>query len=193
MLILSLKTGELFGLQGIALHVLHAAFDLPLVPGHIRLGRQDRNAVVPAEGAELGHQFRVEPVRMHYRRAKIVDHQNLGTSAETGKGVFQAADEVFRRLPKRGLAVRLAAVAQNDAKDVRLATFPVRPHDRRAGAKVNLGFLAGIAFHPSHGQCANLTQMPHESLDAVVTTRESVLADEVLIDPLGAEFLLQLG
>ena len=125
-------------------------------------------------------------------RAEIVDHQDLGTTAKMPQGIFHAADEVFRGLPVGGLAVRLAAVAQDDAEDVRLATLAVRPDDRRAGAEIHLAFFACGAFHPPHGQHAAVAQPPHETFDAVVAAREAVLAHQILIDPLGAEFLLEL-
>ncbi len=145
-----------------------------------------------AEGPELGHQFRVEPVRVLHRRPKIVDHQDLRATAETPEGILQAGNKVIGRLSEGDLAVGLPAVAQDDAKHVRLATLPVRTDDRRSGAEIDLGLFACGTLHAPHRQRAALSQTPHESLDAVVAAREALLADKVLEDPLGTEFLLQL-
>ena len=51
---------------------------------------------------------------------------------------------------------------------------------------------------PAHIPCAASAalphpQLPHEPLDAVVAGREPVIANQILIDPLGAEILAQLG
>ena len=107
--VLRLQAGEGPGLQRVVLHILHAGLDLPFVPRHVRLGRQDHRAVVPAERLELGNQLGIEPVGMLHRRLEIVDDQRLGNAAEVREGVLQAADEVLRRLGERRLAIRLAA------------------------------------------------------------------------------------
>ena len=98
MLVLLLQAGERAALQRVVLHILHARFDLPLVPRHVGLGRQNHRAVVPAERLHLGRQLRIEPVGMRDGRLEIVDHQRLGHAAEVREGVFQAAEEVFGRL-----------------------------------------------------------------------------------------------
>ncbi len=49
-------------LQGVPLHVLHAAFDLALVPRRVRLGGQEHRAVVLGERLQLGMDLRVVPV-----------------------------------------------------------------------------------------------------------------------------------
>jgi len=107
-------------------------------------------------------------------RLEIIDHQGLGNAAEMGKGVFETTDEIFRRLRKRRFAVGLATVAEHDPKDVRLAPPAgtarrvVRRHDRRTGAEVDLGFLAGTDFHPPHRQFRPAAQSLHESSHAPV-------------------------
>ena len=50
------------------------------------------------------------------------------------------------------LAVALAGVAQDDAEDVGLAPLAVGADDRRAGAEVDLGLVAGVALDAAEGQ-----------------------------------------
>src|SRR5207244_961557 len=47
------ETGEGVALEGVLLDVVDAALDLALVPGHVRLGRQENRAVVGGEGLHL--------------------------------------------------------------------------------------------------------------------------------------------
>jgi len=148
-LVLFLQAGKLFSFEAVVLDVLHPRLDFPLVSRHVRLGRQDHRAVVPAEGLHLGGEFWIEPVGMSDGRLEIVDHQRLGDAAEVRESILQAAKEVFSRLGEGRLAVRLAAVTEHDAKDVRLAALPIRRDDRRTGPKVHLGFLAGATLHPA--------------------------------------------
>ena len=114
-------------LQGVPLHVLHAAFDLALVTRRVGLGGQKHRAVVPRERLQLGMDLGIVPVGPRHGRLEIVDHQPLGHAAEMTEGVLQTCDERFRGLPPHGLAVRLAAVAQHDAEDPGTADACPRP------------------------------------------------------------------
>ena len=109
------------------------------------------------------------------------------------EGVFQAADEVLGGLPEHRFAVAFAAVAQDDAKDVRLATLPVAADDRGPAAEIDLGLFAWLAFHAAKGQFARPAQPPHEPHHAPVAAREAVLVDQVLIDPPGVQSLIELA
>ena len=110
-----------------------------------------------------------------------------------GKGVLQAADEVFRRLGERSLAVRLARVAKHDAKHMRLATLAVRADDRRAGAEIHLSLLARGRFQPTKRRCRLDPQPAHKTLHTVVAGREVVVGGQILPNPLGREPSVELG
>jgi hypothetical protein len=126
-------------------------------------------------------------------RLQVVDDERLGHAAEVSEGVFQAAEEVFRRLRERRFAVRLAAMAQHDAEDVRLSPPAIGRDDRRSCAEVHLRFFAGATLHPPEGERRTLADSAHVPLDAVVAAAEALLGDQVLPDPLGAELLIELG
>ena len=58
--VLRLQTGEVSRLEGIALDVVNALFDLPLVPRRARSCGPEENAVVLAEGADLRVELRID-------------------------------------------------------------------------------------------------------------------------------------
>ncbi len=60
-------------------------------------------------------------------------------------------------------------------------------HDPGAGAKVDLHLGLGLALHPAKQQLGLGRQTPHEQFDRAVATAETVLADQILIDPLRGE------
>jgi hypothetical protein len=124
-------------------------------------------------------------------RAKIINDQDLRTAAKVPEGVFHALNEILGGLSVGDLAVRLAAVAQDDAKHVRLAALAIRPDHRCAGAEINLRLFAGTALHPPKRKRAVLAQSPHEPLHAVVAAGKTIL-DQILKDPLGAEPQIEL-
>ena len=125
------------------------------------------------EGAQLGVQFRIKPVGRLDAGFEIVEDQHLGHAAEVPEGIFQAANEVLGRLPVDGLAVALARVAQDDAKDVRAAPLAVGLKDRNAAAEIDLGFLAGSAFHAAERQRSALPQATGQNGGRCGTCRRS--------------------
>jgi hypothetical protein len=99
----------------------------------------------------------IEPVRLRHRRLQVVDDQCGRHAPEVMEGVLQATDEFLRRLPVHRLAVGLAGMTQNDAKDVGVAAaglhanrewLAFRNDHRRPDAEVDLRFLTRLAFHP---------------------------------------------
>lgn len=64
----------------------------------------------------------------------------------------------------------------------RFAHPPPRPR-----AKVHLGLFAGFDFHSPHPLRRGLSETANEAFDRLVGTTESNLADQILIDPLGAQ------
>ena len=108
----------------------------------------------------------------------------LGHPAEVPEGILQAAEEVVGGLAGDGLAVALAGVAQDDAEDVGLAPLAVGADERRTGAEVDLGLVAGVALDASEGQFVRFLEAVDEPADAVVGAGEAVVGDQVLVDPL---------
>jgi hypothetical protein len=84
-------------------------------------------------------------------------------------------------------------VAQDDAEDVGLAPLAVGADDRRAGAEVDLGLVAGVAFDATEGQVLDPLEPADEPADAVVGADEAVVGDQVPIDPLRGEPEAALG
>jgi len=56
---------------------------------------------------------------------QVVDDDCFRHAAEMPESILQGADEVVGRLPERGLAVSLAAMAQHNPEDVRLAALAI--------------------------------------------------------------------
>ena len=180
-------------LEGVSLGVLHAAFDLALVTGHVRLGGQEHACRSAGEGLQLGIDLRVVPVGPGHGGLQVVDHQPLGHAAEIPEGVLQALHEGFRGLPPDGLAVALAAVREHDAEHPRTPPLAVGPDDRRAGAEVHLRLLAGLRLHPPERQRRLPPQPRDEPPHAVVTRRAlAVVFDQVLVNPHRRQALLDL-
>ena len=146
-----------------------------------------------AEGLHLGSQLGIEPIGMGHGRLEIVDHQRLGDAAEGVKGVLQRPQKIIRGLRERRFAVRLARVAQDDAKDMRLPSLAVSSNDPCAGAEIDLGLFARRRLHTPKRQRPALDKMAHKALHAVVLAGESVVRHEVLPNPLRGELLVELG
>ena len=97
----------------------------PLCRGVRGLVGQDHRAVVLAERLQLGFSSGSNQSACCTAAFRLSITSVSRHAAEMPEGVFQAAEEVFGRL-RNGLAVRLAAMRQHDAKDVRLAALAVR-------------------------------------------------------------------
>jgi hypothetical protein len=138
-----------------------------------------------AEGTDLGIEFRIEPVGVLHRSLEVVGNQDPRDATEVTEGILQTADELVRRLAEDRLAVRLARMTQDDSENPRL-TATVGIEHWRATPEVDLGFLAGSAFHAPEGKLVAATQSAHEPLDTVVAGFELAIAGEVLVDPLGS-------
>lgn len=80
------------------------------------------------------------------------------------------------------IALGLAAsrMAQHDAENVGLLALAVGHDDRRAGAEIDLGFLAGSAFQATEGPGCGVAESAHEAFNAVVLAGEVVLGHSSL-------------
>ena len=156
------------------------------------MGRIDR-AVVLAERLHLGRQLGIEPVGMRHGRLEVVDDQRSRHAAEMPEGVFQAAQKVIGRLRKGGLAVALAAVAENDAKDVRLAPLAVGRRSAAHRCRNRPGLLRRAdALHAAEGQRSDAAQAAHVPPQGVVMDRDA-FGGQVLVDPLDGQPGIELG
>jgi hypothetical protein len=54
-------------------------------------------------------------------------------------------------------------------------------------AKIHLRFNPRLHFHPHERDRLGLAQVPHKSFDGLITASKSVVADQILINPLGAQ------
>jgi hypothetical protein len=68
----------------------------------------------------------------------------FGTPPNCQNAFSRGPQEVLGRLPEGELGVRLAAVAQDDPKQVRPAAFAIGAHDRRVLAEIDLSLLARL-------------------------------------------------
>ena len=175
------------------MNVGHAAFDLALVTRRVGFGGQDNGAVMVGEGSDLGVEVRIIVVRFDHRRFEVIDDKRPGDASEVVEGVLDSPDEVFRGLAEDDFAVRLARVAQNDAEHMRPPALAVGRDDRCSGAEVDLGFLAGLALHPSERNGACASQFANESPDRLIASLEIVISFEILPDPLGRQASIKGG
>ena len=89
---LRLQTGEVSRLEGIALDVVNALFDLPLVPRRARSCGPEENAVVLAEGADLRVELRIEPVGLCHGGLEVIQDQPSRCSTEVTNGRFRCSE-----------------------------------------------------------------------------------------------------
>ena len=75
---------------------------------------------------------------------------------------------------------------------MRPASLAVRSDQGRAGAEIDLGFLAWLAFEAAHRKPCVSAQAMDKPSDAEVAASEVVLCDQILIDPLGRQTKQQL-
>ena len=186
-LILLGETCELPLLERVLLHVIDAAFDLPLVPRCSRLRGEHCRAVVTAELLELGVELGVEPVGLEHAGLEVVDDDRAGHATEVLECVLETLDEVVCRLREDSLAVPSSRVGEDDPDDVGLAASAIGADDRGALAEVDLGFKSRQALHPAERHGSGPAVLLQESPHAVVADRSGrrILDQEILMDPLG--------
>src|ERR1700679_3301341 len=95
--------------------------------------------------------------------------------------VLQTADKALRGLPPDHLAVALAGMAQDRAEQMRALAFAIR-HDPRTLSKIHLGLGSRLHLHPHKGHGLGRPQMPHKSFYRLITARETVITNQVLIN-----------
>ncbi len=108
----------------------------------------------------------------------------LGQMTAVGvERVFKDPDEGLGILFKDCLAVGLARVRQHNPQDTGSA-LPTVFDNPGPGTKVDLGFMTRRAFHPPKRQRSPFAQPPDKPFDRGVRASKSMLADQVLPDPL---------
>jgi hypothetical protein len=183
--VLLLQAGEASRLEGIALDVVDALFDLPLVPRRAGSRGPEDKAVVLAEGADLRVELGIEPVGLRHGGLEVIQDQPSRYSTEVTKRIFDAAKEIVGGLAIDGLAVSLARVRQHDAEDMSFAALAVGCDDWSASAKVDLGLVPGLTFKAPEGKLVYGLQAADKAADGVVAALEAVFGREILVNALG--------
>ena len=119
-----------------------------------------------------------------------VDDQPARDATKMPEGVFQATNERLGRLAPCDLGVALARVTQHAAKQMRTPAAALFD-DPGTAAEVGLQLFARGAFHPPERQIEAHAQSPREALDRLVAAAESMIADQILVDPRERQPLLQ--
>ena len=145
-----------------------------------------------AERHHLGIEFGLEPIDLFDGGPQVVDDQRPDHPAKVPEGILQPTDEVLGRLPPEDLGVTLARVTQDHAQDMRTAALPILHHPGSL-AKIDLCLLSRLTLHPPERQWIGLLQLPHKALHRIVAAGELLLADQVLINPLGGQAAVQTG
>ena len=192
MLVFATQGGEGPSAQRIALEVANPVLRFSFVLRGIRPAGQQGATVVTTEAQQLGIEFGVTPIGVLDRRAQVVEINDLADTAEGPKSIFQAADQIFRGLLKDGFTVSLARKAQDHAQHPRPTMVPLRVDHGRASAEINLHFLAGLHLDTPHPLGCLIAQLTHETFDRLIRTTKVHFRHQVLINPLGAQPLLQL-
>ena len=159
---------------------------LPLWCGMAGLRRQHHRAVVPAKLLHLRVEFGIIPVRPRHGGPQVINDQRAGNPAEVTERIFQTPDEALGRLLPDHFTVAFARMAQDNPKQMRSLPLAVHHHPR-ALAKIHLGFGSRLHLHPHKRHRLGLPQLPHEPFDGLITAGETVVAHQVLINPLGAQ------
>ena len=187
------ETRKLAPLERVRLRVFYAGLDLALVPRHRRLRRQERGAVMLAEGTQLRIELGIEPIGLEHRGLQVVRDQARGDAAEEAKRVLHTANQGLGVLAPDDLAVALARVAEHGAKQMRPAPPALVVFDPGAGAEVDLQLVTGFALHPAERQLKGPGEPTHELFDRTVAATKAVFADQILIDPLCRQPSLYAG
>src|SRR5207247_1392438 len=108
----------------------HAAFDLPLVSWSIRPRREKDSAVVGCEGLDLGIELGLEPVGLLDGGPEVIQDQSPGHAAEVIERILNTTNEVICGLLLDRLAVCLAGMAQDNAKDMGPAPLAIGTKER---------------------------------------------------------------
>jgi len=116
--------------------------------------------------------------------AEIVDDQYARHAAKVSKGILQSAQKVVGALAVYRLAVALAAVAQHDAKHPGSLALPLRSYDGSAPAEVHLRLGSRLDFHPPKRGRHRSDQLPDQPPHAPVAAGISVVAGQILVNPL---------
>jgi hypothetical protein len=89
--------------------------------------------------------------------------------------------------------VRLAGMAEHDAKHPAAPSFAVGSRDPRSGAEIYLSFFTGSDLHASHKLWHLLLQPRYIPPHALILRGETKLIDQILPDPLSCQTLFQLA
>ena len=184
--VLRRQTFKAAALEGVVLGKLHARLNLAFVPRHGWTCRQHHGPVVAAELCHLGVDLRIVPVRPRHRRPQVVNDQGAGNPAEVTERIFEAPDEALSRLLPDHFAVAFARMTQDDPKQMGPLPFAFHQHPCPL-TKIHLGFGSRRHFHPHKRHRLGLPQMPDEPFYGLITARESVLTNQVLINALGTQ------
>ena len=141
---------------------------------------------MPAKLLHLRVEFGVKPVGPRHGRAQVVNHQRPGHTPKIPKRIFQTADEALGRLSPHHLAVAFARMAQHHPEQMWSLALALHHHPRTL-AKIHLRFGSRLHFHPYERDRLGLPQLPYKPFDRLITASESVVPDQILINPLGAQ------
>jgi len=164
MLVLFGQAAKRASLDRVVLRILDPSLDLGLVTGHGGPGREDDRTVVLRQLLELGVEPGVIKVGIDHPRLEVVDHDGGGNAPEGSEGVFEVPDEVLGRLPRCGLGVALAGVAQDSAKQMRAAPLALH-EDPSSLPEVDLELVSRGALHASEGDLSRLLKAADEAFD----------------------------
>lgn len=177
-----------------ALGVLDRVLDGPLAVGVTDAGRVGGDAVVRehrrVQAIELGL---VEVGRDDTLLEVVEDHVLRAASEVPERLLVQAAPRLLARLPDN-LAEAPPRIPERHHEEPRPAVAAGARVERRCAlAVVHLRLLAGQELEPVELLGVAAPEGPDESLDAVVSGREAVLVDEILVDRVGVALEPHLG
>ena len=182
--ILRRQTLKAPSLHRVVLRILYPTrLHLALVPGHGRLGRQNRRAAVPGELLQLGIEVRIKPVGPEHARLQGVEHHRRAHAAEMPERILQTPDETLGRLPPHRLSLPLARRAQHPPEQMRPPTLPALNHPR-ARAEIHLQLLAWFTLHPAQRQLRPAVLPAHKPAHRVIAACELMFHHPILINPL---------
>ena len=184
------------GVEGLAFDralfdVTDASLYFAFVLGSARPGGQGHDVVVLTKGGEFRIEFGIVNIGLEDSGLEVVEHQHARHATETAKGVLDSTDEAFGVLPRHGLGVAFARVAQGDSQQMDLLSLAGQLNP--GGSVVDLSFFAGFTFHAPDTLWITRLELGHEAFDRLIRVLKGVVIDQILPDPCGMELRLELG
>ena len=153
--------------------------------GHGWSARVGNKTSVLRKGLVCRINYRIIETSLNDACLEIVQFYRLRHSVKGYKGPLMASDESFHVLAYNQLFVGVSAMGKRHLEKPDIPVFPVNQNFARTLRKVNLRFTSGQCWKTLEKPLMAFLEFTNVSLDAIVTSAEVVLLNQILINTLG--------